>query len=137
MTRAEVVEVIIIIALIAAVWLLPGPGVWTIAFGKAVAYSAALLLAQGLIRDIARLAFARRAEGEKRRIMCLCAESTLGLILIVMGLGLTLIGIQDVVTLGPVGRTVLVAAILVIGFIAKDYVVSIRKERDHASVIVW
>jgi hypothetical protein len=138
MTRAEIVEIVLIAAAIPAAALAPGRDVtWTLAFGKVVGYSAALLLGQGLLRDVLHLALVRRAPGEGRRIACLCAESTLGLVLVAAAVGLTLIGIEDTVALGAAGRAALVAAIVGTGFVAKDYVISVRKERDHASVIVW
>ncbi len=108
--------------------------------GALIAYSAALLLGQGLVRDVARLAWRRLrggGAGEGRRILCLCAESTIGLLLAGIGLALTLGGIRDTVALSGTGLTILVAAVLAAGFVAKDYVISIRKEKDHASVIVW
>jgi hypothetical protein len=136
MTRMEKVELALIALVVAAAWLLAGDLVWTPRFGKVVCYSAALLLAQGLLRDFARLAFVRRS-GEKRRIGCLCAESTIGLLFVAIGVGLTLVGISDEVPIGRGALAALLGGILGVGFIAKDYVVSIRKEKDHASVVVW
>jgi len=86
---------------------------------------------------VARIILTRAKAGEKRRIACLCAESTVGLTLVILGIALTLAGVSDSVEIGRVGLTAGVAGVLAFGFVAKDYVISIRKEKDHASVIVW
>ena len=47
--------------------------------GDAVLGAAALLLVQGLVRDLARLRAARRLAGQSpRKVTCMCAESTCG-----------------------------------------------------------
>lgn len=139
-TRAEALEAALIAAAAGAVFLAWGGRVWTPALGKAVGYGAALLLGQGLVRDLTRLAW-RRARGEARRpgrrIACLCAESTVGLALVGAAVGLTLLGVGDTVTLGRASATLAALGVLTFGLVAKDYVVSVRRETDHASVIVF
>ncbi len=56
---------------------------------------------------------------------------------VVLGLAATAVGLEDTVRFGSVGLTATAAAILVFGFFAKDYVIVVRKEKDHASIIVW
>ena len=137
-TALERGELALIGFLLPALYLLAREGLsgaWNPRFGALLSYSAALVLGQGLIRDLVRLAIQGRQE-PTRRMACLCAESTLGLTVLVAGAGLLLLGIEDRVSLGAGGITALVAAILVCGFVAKDYVLVIRKERDHGSVLV-
>jgi hypothetical protein len=137
LSRTEKVELGLIgVAIMTTAWLSAGLR-WTPAFSTLVGYSAALLLGQGLVRDVARLVIRRRAAGGSRRIMCLCAESTIGLLLIGLAVGLTLLGLTETVAIGRIGLTLGLAAVLASGFVAKDYVLSIRKEKDHASVILW
>lgn len=136
LTRLEKVELALIPVVAAAAFALAGSVRWAPRFGALIGYSAALLLAQGLIRDVARMLLFR-APGEKRKIACLCAESTVGLLLVLVALGLTLLGIEDTIALGRAPLAGLILGLLVFGFIAKDYVIIIRKEKDHASVIVW
>ncbi len=136
LTRMEKIELALIPAVAAAAWALAGGLRWSPRFGALIGYSAALLLAQGLLRDVARLLLFR-APGEKRKIACLCAESTVGLLLVLIALGLTLLGIEDTVTLARTPLALVLVGLLVFGFFAKDYVIIVRKEKDHASVIVW
>ncbi|MBI4639257.1 MAG: hypothetical protein HY731_01095 [Candidatus Tectomicrobia bacterium] len=138
LTRMEKVELGLIVLAIVGTWLLMGQSEWSLYFGVLMGYSAALLLGQGLIRDIARIIMMRgKHSGEKERIPGLCAESTIGMLVILLGLLLTLLGVTQRVALGRTGLTVLVGIILVIGFMTKDYVLIVRKEKDHASLIVW
>jgi hypothetical protein len=108
---------------------------WTLSFGALVAYSAGLLLGHGLIRDLARLA----VEGRKKpteSLLCLCAESSIGLAALGAGTLLLALGIRDTVTLSTYSLTALVGGILALGFLAKDYVLILRKVKDHGTISV-
>jgi hypothetical protein len=135
-TRMEKVEMALLAGAVGTFAAWPGEVIWTEAFGTVVGACAALLLGQGLARDLARLWVNRATSTEKRRIACLCAESTIGLGLIAVALGVTALGIVEPVTLDHSELVLLAAVILGGGFIAKDYVVTVRKETDHGSVIV-
>tara|TARA_R110002072_G_scaffold281537_1_gene444139 strand:- start:99 stop:614 length:516 start_codon:yes stop_codon:yes gene_type:complete len=108
---------------------------WTLSFGALVAYSAGLILGHGLVRDLARLAIEGRKEPTES-LLCLCAESTMGLAALGAGTLLLAIGIRDTVTLSTYSLTALVAGILALGFFAKDYVLVLRKVKDHGTVAV-
>ncbi len=137
-TAMEWVEVALIIVGLAVAWMMIPATAWSLPFGKVVGYSAALLLTQGLVRDVVRMWLDRNKEGApKRRIGCLCAESTIGLLLVVIAIGLTLIGISQTIAIGRVEVTVVGALLLFGGFFAKDFVVIVRREKDHGSVVVW
>jgi len=45
--------------------------------------------------------------------------------------------VREPVELSQVSLTVSLAGLLLFGFVAKDYVVIVKKEKDHGSVIVW
>lgn len=111
---------------------------WRPRFGEAVCYACAVILGQGLLRDLALLWARRKGDAKpKRRAACLCAESTLGLSLLAVGATVLLLGIEERVTLTP-GRLGLTLWVLLgVGFVAKDYVLSVRREEDHGSVIVF
>lgn len=136
LTRMEKVELALLAVAVGTLAAWPGEVRWTAAFGTVVGACAALLLGQGLVRDLARLWVHRAASTEKRRIACLCAESTIGLGLIAVALGVTALGIVEPVTLDHHELVLLVTVIVGGGFVAKDYVVTVRKETDHESVIV-
>ena len=108
---------------------------WSPRFGALVAYCSALFLGQGLVRDVVRLVL----EGRKKatvKLLCMCAETTIGVVALVAGLTVLGIGIKDTVTLGGLGVTALAGGILAFGFVAKDYVLVLRKVTDHGGISV-
>ena len=138
LTRLELGELALIAVTIGATWILAADLAWSPQLRWLFGYCAAVILGQGLLRDVVRLLVKRRQEGEQRRIVCLCAESTLGLVLLVAGCGgLSMLGVEETRTLGQISLTLLVGALLVTGFLAKDYVVTVRRETDHASLVLW
>lgn len=138
LTRMEWTEIVLIVVALVVAWLTVPVDAWSLPFGKVVGYSAALLLAQSLVRDVVRLWVDRNKEGApKRRIGCLCAESTIGLLMVVIAIGLSLIGISQAVTVGRMEVTIAGAVLLFGGFFAKDFIVIVRREKDHGSVVVW
>ncbi len=137
-TAMEWTEVALIVVALAVAWIMVPSAAWSLPFGKVVGYAAAMLLAQSLVRDVVRMWLDRNKEGApKRRIGCLCAESTIGLLLVFIAIGLTLIGISQTIAVGRMEVTVVGAVLLFGGFFAKDFVVIVRREKDHGSVVVW
>lgn len=107
---------------------------------RIVLAGAVILLGQGLIRDVSLLLFRRRGTGAPKKAQCFCLESTVGLTGVVLGLGLLFAGVTMKVALGPIGTTLFVGTILIVGFIVKDYVLAwgpwrIRKDPDHMNII--
>jgi len=136
-TKLEWAELTAIVIAVPATWLATPALAWPLALGTAICYGAALLLGQGLVRDLIRLAQERgRKSEEAQRIKCLCAESTVGLVAIAGGSLLLIGGIEETVVLTQTSLTGGIAGILVAGFIMKNYAISIRKIEDHNSVIV-
>lgn len=137
MTRAERIELGLMATTVAVV-ALGTPGLrWTPAVGALIGYGAALLLAQGLVRDVAQLIARRVTSAQRQRIVCLCAESSVGIGLIAIAIALTLAGISEPVMVSRCALVAGVAVVLVFGFVAKDYVITIRREKDHARIIPW
>jgi len=136
MTSAERTEAAVMSGL-ALGWAAIAPLRWAGSLPVVVGWFAALLLAQGLVRDVVKLAVTRARSKGGRQIRCLCAESTVGLLLLSVALALVLCGIDQPIALGRIAVLAGPPSTLLFGFFAKDYVVSIRKETDHASVIVW
>ncbi len=137
MTRSEKYEAAVL-ATASAGWIVLAPTRWSAPAGVVIGTAAGILLAQGLVRDVLKLVARRSTQADgARRIMCLCAESTIGLVLVVVGGALAAAGLNQPVTLGHWSVAASVPLILAFGFVAKDYVVSIRRETDHASVLVW
>ena len=102
-----------------------------------------LVLAQGLSRDLWLLVRARRSPstGELRAAQCMCIESTVGVLGIVVGFALIGTGFGRPIALSATGWGVLVAASLTFGFLIKDFVIEwnpwrIRREKDHLNLLV-
>jgi hypothetical protein len=134
MTAARI-ELSLILAASAA-WLFLAPTQWQAPVGEIVGDGAALLLAQGLVRDLVRLAWKRRQSGTTRRILCLCAESSVGLTLIVLALAAVFLGIDQRLVVSHAALQVTPVLILAAGFVLKDYVLVIRRETDHGNVVL-
>src|SRR5581483_10482689 len=98
MTPLEKAELIVIAAATAAAWTAMGSREWSPPLGNLAAWAAGLVFSQGLLRDLIRLALPR-TESEKRRVVCLCAESVVGAGLLAAALALTLLGAGQSVTL--------------------------------------
>ena len=135
LTRLEWGELSLIVVALPATFFLAADLSWTPRFGALLAYCAAVVLGQGLIRDLVRLGIEGRKE-PTNTMMCLCAESSIGVAVLAAGAGLLLLGIEDTITLSAGGLTCLLAGILLGGFVAKDYVFIVRKETDHGSVLI-
>jgi hypothetical protein len=114
--------------------------------------AAALLLGQGLVRDLLRLRAARaaraaRAEaaeaaGPVRTVTCVCAESTIGVVAILVGLSLVISASAVVLRVPHFGWCAGVGGVLLFGFLVRNVVfdwraLRLRIERDHAALVVW
>ena len=78
-------------------------------------------------------------EGRKtatQKMLCMCAETSVGVVALVAGLALLGIGLEERVTLTGNRVTALVAALLAFGFVAKDYVLVLRRVEDHGTISV-
>ena len=105
---------------------------------------AALLLAQGLVRDVVKLRAARVAArgGQGPRITCVCAESTLGVAGILAGAWLAFALSPVVVRVPPLAWPALAAFVTSFGFVTRHLVFDwragrLRWEADHDGVVVW
>ena len=151
MTLAEKLELTLIPELgglcwISAAWLPP-----SVAVGRLLMWAAALLLAQGLLRDLWLLS---RADQQRRRedestdadagnsvARCLCLESTLGILTILLGILLSGSTLDISLAMTASSWSGLVVATLSLGFLLRDWVIEgkpwrIRQERGHANLIV-
>ncbi len=130
----------------------------SISVSHLVLYSAALLLLQGLIRDLCLLFFkrfllnTRQGKSETSRLtnmknvsipikaQCLCMESVIGLTGVIIGLCFLSLGFKQILLLNIYAFTGILVSVLVLGFFLKDYVFGwnpwrIYKEPDHMNVI--
>jgi hypothetical protein len=143
MTRADRIEVFVIGAVCAVTWFMPADVLSSLTLGEAVLYLSALLLAQGLVRDLAMLLRHRRAAqgGVFQESQCLCLESAVGVTGIVVGSALLGSWSATPVAIGNLELLLAVAVTLTVGFLIKELVITwnplgIRRERNPLSVIV-
>jgi hypothetical protein len=142
-TRVELVLIIIatgMVYVLASILVLPDV-VRTGIFGL---LAAAMLLGQGLARDLVTVWRARRegdTDAEVPSMACLCVESTVGLAGIVAGSIAVLAGLGGSLMMSPLAWTLSAAVVLLIGIAVRDWVVQVRPLRivyipDHGSVRV-
>ncbi|MEO7413571.1 MAG: hypothetical protein ABIZ81_09445 [Opitutaceae bacterium] len=113
--------------------------------GKVLTISCLAWLVQGGLRDLWFLyrLRSRPAMRSGPKVACMCLESSLGLSGVLVGVVLALFGSGGSMELSQKGWMLLTTGVLVLGFLAKDFVVSwrpwgIRREREHHSfVFTW
>ncbi|WOO40838.1 hypothetical protein [Rubellicoccus peritrichatus] len=138
----EKVELLLIPCVVALVYgansVLPG----SLQLGWACALAALILLFQGFIRDLYLLYLQKTMEknNPKRRMKCMCLESTLGMLGILAGIILALFLPDVEFPINRWGWTGFVSSMMLFGFLGKDLVVfwkpfAIRRDPDHANII--
>ena len=135
--KQNIIESVLILLVVGSTWLWWGEQSWSLELRIAFGYAAAVVLGQGLIRDVARLLLVGRPKGT-RTLRCLCAESTLGLGLLLFGVGgLTCLGVTEHVQLDGARLPLTLLGVLVLGLVLKDYAVSIHRIEDHGEIRVF
>ena len=143
MSRTEIGELIAIVMTLVCLALLSTYFPSLIKVSTLILTVAVTLLFQGLLRDLWYLWLKRSAKSQDIDAIykrCMCLESVLGLSLVVVGLMALGIGINTTIV---VAQNILIgvfAAVLIGGFLIKDYVVSwnpwrIYQEKDHMNII--
>ena len=143
MTRTEWIEAALI-AVFASASTLAWPYLPAeIAASQLILGCAVLLLAQSLLRDIAILL---RSRGAKQGALvhassCMCLESAIGAVGLVIGLGVAGLANFGTASLGRATFSVSVISTLVFGLVIKDWVIvwnplGFRREKDHLNLIV-
>ena len=127
-----------IVLTVLAVVLFTADSRWSPELRWVFGYAAAVILGQGLVRDLVRIAFRRAPPAETFKMACLCAESSLGLVLLLVGVGgLTLLGVKETILIDQTRLGIGLLTLLLVGLIAKDYVIVIKRVEDHAAVRLW
>lgn len=143
MTNAEKIELALMPVFGTAIWFSAANLPPSIELGRLLMWSAGLLLMQGLLRDLWILSRAgqNRQTPATRAAPCLCMESTLGMLIIALGALLSSSTLDVALTMNAAAWSLLATAILLIGFLLKDWVIEwspwqIRRERDHLNLLV-
>ena len=142
MTRAEKTELALIPVLTGLIALLADHLPSVMGLGNLFLTTSALLLFQGLIRDLWLLAKAKREPKPDtiQKIRCICVESTVGMSGIAVGIVLLGAGLDLPIIVASWNGCLLVALTLIMGFLMKDYVVEwmpfrLRKEASHTNIV--
>lgn len=141
MTTAEKIELALIPLLGICSWLIASELPNQMDIGQLLLAMSAFLLLQSLIRDLWLLANQRGTQPElQRKIRCMCAESTVGMTGIIVGIVLLGVGIDASLPMSNLSWSILVMAIMSLGFIMKDYVIEwnpfrLHKDLDHINII--
>jgi hypothetical protein len=140
-TRGKI-ELALIPVAIAAVGLAGHRLPTRLALGELLVIACLTWLLQGGVRDLWLLYLlkSRPTPTPPRRLACMCLESSVGLAGLLLGVGLALAGIGGPVTLSPGRWMLLAAAVLALGFLARDLVITwrplgVRRDPDHHSII--
>ena len=114
-----------------------------LAAGTLALIASALLLGQGLLRDLwLKFGAAARASAPASGTAAFCMESGIGLAGIVAGTALLALGAGGQVSLARTHWALVVLGVGIVGFALKDVVVDLRGRRlriqkDHRSVVLW
>jgi hypothetical protein len=143
MKRHEMFEIMLIVLSVLCVYQFGSVLPMQLELARLMLYLSAILLLQGLLRDLYLLASRRRqlAGNTRQAIGCLCAESTFGWIGIIIGAALMGFDLAMPLTLSVHLWAVLVFAVLAIGFAGKNFVFAWRPLRiiydpDHINIVV-
>ncbi|GAB6140843.1 hypothetical protein JCM14076_15720 [Methylosoma difficile] len=143
MQRHEIFELVLIVLSVLCVYPFGDVLPMQLELGRLLLYLSAILLLQGLLRDCYLLTIRRKqSAGNIRQAMrCLCAESTLGWIGIIIGAALMGFDLAMLLVLSVHWWAVMVFTVLAIGFAGKNFVFAWRPLRiiydpDHINIVV-
>jgi len=143
MSLVEKFEVALIAAVAALFYVLAPALPDHVAFGNLLLGASALLLLQGLLRDLWLLAQTKRKppQNPPRTASCMCVESIIGITGVVAGLILLACEMGMLIPMKRWGWGLLALLALGTGFFIKDYVIEfrqwrIRRDKDHVNIIV-
>jgi uncharacterized membrane protein len=143
MSLAEKVELALIVAVAVLFYVLARALPDHVAFGNLLLGASALLLLQGLLRDLWLLAKAKRKppQNPPRTASCMCVESIIGITGVFAGLILLACEIDMLIPMEQWSWSLFASLALGAGFFMKDYVVEfspwrIRRDKDHVNIIV-
>ena len=142
MTIAEKTELVLIPILGLLCWLGLATFPERLAIGHLSLAASALLLLQGLVRDLWLLSRMKynAPSHTQRAIRCMCVESTVGVMGVILGVLLLSIGISVSIPMSQWSWSILLVVILSFGYLIKDFVLEwgpwrLRREKDHMNIV--
>lgn len=110
--------------------------------GHLILIASALLLFQGLIRDLFLLSQKKQMQQKEqyRSMRCMCLESSVGTTGILLGASMLGLGVSQPIIMGRWGWSVLALLVLATGFLIKDFIVKSRpwriiRDKNHMNII--
>ena len=142
MTTYEKVELALIPVFGVVVWTLTPELPSKMGVGTLLLWASALLLFQGLVRDVWLLRKAKVAKqtAPVRKLSCMCVESTVGAIGVIIGMALLGVDLDKLVGMNRCAWSLLPMLTVSIGFVIKELVVTwnpwrILREKDHLNIV--
>jgi len=145
LTVAEWIELLLIVLLVIFVVGWFAPLYPFISSAQLCLWLSVLLLCQSLIRDSWILLNKRSAKRlakttEESKLACMCLESTVGTVGVLIGLVLALSGFQYIIEMNQFGWGLSVSLVLVVGFLIKDWLFGwqpwrLLRGKDHNNII--
>jgi hypothetical protein len=142
MTTLEKIELTLIPFFCIVAWFITTALPKEIPIGHLILATSALLLFQGLIRDLFLLARKKKMQqkNQYRSIRCICLESSVGVTGILLGASVLGLGVSYPVVMGKWEWSILVLLVLATGLMMKDLVVESRpwrivRDKNHMNII--
>lgn len=113
-----------------------------ISLARLLMYCSALLLFQGLIRDLCYMYSKKKTPEEEQpeAKQCMCVESSIGVLGLLIGIALLFSRLNTPLSLTSLRWVGLIGITLIFGFLIKDLVFywrsfQIRREKNHSNII--
>ena len=114
-----------------------------VGFGALVIIGSGIILLQSLIRDLCILAYQKKSseDNRTRQARCICLESLVGLMGIVIGIAFMMAGVPGPVEMTATCWSLVVMAALITGFMIRDFVLELKpfrlyRDRNHLNIII-
>jgi len=137
--KPAIIELSLIVFVTLLFWILSGLAPERLSVGGIIIFSAGVMFIQSLIRDL-WIKFGVKNDIPQDDVgRCMCLESTLGTVVLALGIFFSIFGASIMVNLQPVFWPILVFLVLTFDFLIKDFIVEwtkfrIRRVPNHATI---
>ncbi len=113
-----------------------------LAIGEVLTLACLAWLVHGGVRDLWLMyqLKTRPSSAPRRKLACMCLESSAGMTGLIVGIGLTLCGFGGELRFTPTRWMLLAGGVFALGFLLKDFVISwrplgLRRDPEHHSIV--
>lgn len=137
--KPAIIELSLIVFVTLIVWFFSGLAPERLSVGGIIIFSAGVMFIQSLIRDLWIKLGVKNDIPEENIGRCMCLESTLGTVVLALGIFFSIFGASIMVSIKPLFWPILVLALLIFDFLIKDFIVEwtkfrIRRVPNHATI---